>query len=68
MTPDRHMNELFASTYEKLTNIRKAFNCMDKRMLKKDHNQMIRPKLEYAAVVWSPHMLEDIKKLKRIQK
>ena len=29
---------------------------------------MIRPKLEYAAVVWSPHMLKDIRKLERFQK
>ena len=29
---------------------------------------MIRPKLEYAAVVWSPHMLNDSRKLERTQK
>ena len=34
MTLERHMNELLASTYETLTNTRKAFNYMDKSMLK----------------------------------
>ena len=29
---------------------------------------MIRPKFEYATVVWSPHMLKDIRKLEIIQK
>ena len=29
---------------------------------------MIRPKLEYAAVVWSPHKKKDIRKLERIQR
>ena len=29
---------------------------------------MIRPKLEYAAVVWSPHKKNNIRKLERIQR
>ncbi len=29
---------------------------------------MIRPNLEYAEVVWSPHKKKHIKKLERIQK
>ena len=29
---------------------------------------MIRPKLEYAAVVWSPHKKKDVRKLERIQR
>ena len=29
---------------------------------------MIRQRLEYAAVVWSPHAKKDIRKLERIQR
>ncbi len=29
---------------------------------------MIRPRLEYAAVVWSPHVKRNIIKLERVQK
>ena len=29
---------------------------------------MIRPELEYAAMVWLPHMLKDIIKIERIQR
>ncbi|XP_063881680.1 uncharacterized protein LOC135111932 [Scylla paramamosain] len=29
---------------------------------------MLRPRLEYAAVVWSPHIKKDVKKLERIQR
>ena len=29
---------------------------------------MVQPRLEYAAVVWSPHMKNDIRKLERIQR
>ena len=41
---------------------------MDQNMMKKIITTMIRPKLEYAAVVWSPHLKKDIKKLERIQR
>ena len=36
--------------------------------MKKIITNMIRPKLEYAAVVWSPHKMKDIRKLERIQR
>ena len=29
---------------------------------------VIRPKIEYAAVIWSPHKKKDIRKLERIQR
>ena len=37
-------------------------------MMKKIITNIIHPKLEYAAVVWSPHKKKDIKKLERIQR
>ncbi len=41
---------------------------MDKEMMRKIILTMIRPKLEYASVVWSPHKKKEIRKLERIQK
>ena len=37
-------------------------------MMKKIIISMVRPKIEYAAVVWSPHIKKDIKKLERSQR
>ena len=52
-----------------LTNIRvAAFHYMDKYMMKKILTSMIHPRLEYAAVVWSPHAKKNIRKLERIQR
>ena len=51
-----------------LTNIRVAFHYMDENMMKKILTCMIRPRLEYAAVVWSPNAKTDIRKLERIQR
>ena len=51
-----------------LTNIRVAFHYIDKDMMKKIITTMIRPKFEYAAVVWSPSSKRDIRRTERIQK
>ncbi len=37
-------------------------------MVKKLKTSIIRPRLEYAAVVWSPRLKKDIRKLERIQR
>ena len=37
-------------------------------MMKKLIMAMIRPRLEYAAVVWSPYKKKDIQKIERIQR
>ena len=66
--PESHVNKIFGETYNLIRNIRLAFHYMDKEMMKKLITTMIRPKLEYAGVVWSPHKKKHIKKLERIQR
>ena len=68
LKPEKHIGKIFGDTYRMLRNIRVAFHYMDKEMMKKILTTMIRPKLEYAAVIWSPHMKKDINKLERIQR
>ena len=68
LSPEKHINGIFGSTYNFLSNIRVAFHHMDKDMMKKIMTAMVRPRLEYAAVVWSPHTKKDIRKLERIQR
>ena len=51
LSPERHINGIFGSTYGLLTNIRVAFHYLDTIMMNKIITTMIRPKLEYAAVV-----------------
>ena len=65
---ERHISGIFGSTYRMLSNIRVAFCYMDKDMMRKSLTTMVRPRLEYAAVVWSPHIKKDVKKLERIQR
>lgn len=68
LQPGQHISEIFGSTYRLLSNIRVAFHYMDKTMMEKIITTMIRPRVEYAAVVWSPHLKKDIRKLERVQR
>ena len=45
-----------------------AFHFLDKDVIKKIITIMIRPKLEYAEVIWSPHKKKHVLKLERIQR
>ena len=45
-----------------------AFSCLDADMMKKLISSMIRPRLEYAAIVWSLHTKKNIRKLERVQR
>ena len=68
LSRERHAtNQIFGSTYRTLTNIRVAFHYMDKDMMKKTLTSMIRARVEYSAVVWSPNANKDLRKLERIQ-
>ena len=45
-----------------------AFHFLDKDMIRKIILTMIRPKIEYAEVIWSPHKKKHVLKLERIQR
>ena len=68
LSPEDHINKKVRSAYALLANIRVAFKYIDKNMMKKLIVVFIRPILEYAAVIWSPHLKKHICKLERVQR
>lgn len=54
LLPERHINGIFSSTFSLLANIMVVFTYLDKEMQEKLTSTMY-SKLEYAAVIWSPH-------------
>ena len=52
-------------TYWLLNRIKIAFNFVDEDMLEKMIKTLIRPRLEYAAVVWSPHLKKAYIKIRK---
>ena len=63
-----HVDKIFGETYYLVRNIRLAFHCMDKDMVKKLISTVIRPRLEYAGMVWFPHKKKHVWKLERLQR
>ena len=45
-----------------------AFHFLDKDMMRKVITTMIRPKLEYAELIWFPHKKKHVLKFERIQR
>ena len=67
-SPEKHINKITGdSTYQLLRNIRMAFKYLDEEMINKLITSLLQPKLEYTAVIWSPHK-KDLKNLERIQR
>ncbi len=54
LSPGRHINGIFGPTCSLLTNMNVAFNYLDREIMKKIITSIC-PKLEYTAVVWTPH-------------
>ncbi len=54
LTPDKHINKITGETSNLLRRIKMAFTYLDADMMKNLIVSLIRPRLEYAAVVWSP--------------
>ena len=51
LSPEKYINEITGDTYQLLKNIRMAFKYLDEEMIKKLITSLIRPKLEYAAII-----------------
>ena len=68
LSPEKYINILFGKTNSMLQSIGLSFHYLDEDMMKKIFTTLIRPQLEYAAVIWSPHKKKHVKKLERVQK
>ena len=66
LSPEKNINKITGDTYQLLRNIRMGLKYLDEEMINKLITLLIRPKLEYAAVIWSPHKKKDMKKLERL--
>ena len=63
-----HIGKITAKANSILGLIRSTFRFLDVNMMKSLYLSLIRPHLEYAAQIWSPHYQYDIDKLESIQK
>jgi hypothetical protein len=65
---DAHVNKIVGKAYARLGVLFKGFASRDVRVLKRAYVAYVRPILEYASSVWSPHLLKHINAIERVQK
>ena len=65
---ESHIDRIYRETYNVIKNIGLSFHYMDKEMMRKLVTTIIRPRLEYAQVLWSPYKKKHIRKLERLQR
>ena len=68
LSPENHIDRIFGNTFMILRNIRMVFHFLDKDIMRKIITSMVRPKIKYAEVIWSPHKKKHVFKLERIQR
>ena len=68
LSPRKHISKVVGGPYRLITKTKTAFTYVDEDILRKLIVSMIRPQLEYATLVWSPHKKKDITRIERIQR
>ena len=68
LSPEGHINKIVGEGLAIVANIRATFTYLDVDIVKKIIESILRPKLEYAQVVWAPHLKKHIRKLERVQR
>ena len=65
---DQHINSIINKANRNLGIIRKTFEFMDKSIFCLIFKGLVRPHLEYAAPVWSPHFAKHIDAIENVQR
>ena len=65
---DSHMTETVNKANSVLGAIRRSFEYLDKDTFKKLYTALVRPHLEYAHAVWSPHKRQDMATIENVQR
>ena len=65
---DHHINKIINKAYSRIGILFKGFASREVQLLKQAYTTYIRPVLEYASSVWSPHLLKHVNSIERVQK
>ena len=65
---DKHINTIINKANRILAITRKTFECIDKEIFCYIFKGLVRPQLEYAAPVWSPHLIKQKGPLENVQR
>jgi len=63
-----YINKKVNKAYSMMDIMQRSFKHLDSDTFCKLYKGLVRPHLEYAATVWSPHLKGDIRKLESVQR
>ena len=64
----RHVTDICKRANSRMYLLRKCFSCTDSAFLVSMYKAYIRPLIEYATCVWSPHFLKDAEAVEGVQR
>jgi hypothetical protein len=67
LTYDSQINKIVGKAYSRVGIVLKGFASREVRVLRQAYITYVRPVLEYASSVWSPHLLKHINAIERVQ-
>ena len=65
---DKHINNIVGRAYSRVGILFKGFASRSVQVLRQAYITYVRPVLEYASSVWSPHLIKHINAIERLQK
>ena len=68
LKPAKHIENIVKSARQKTGMIRRCFSNLTPEKITKLYTTIIRPALEYASIVWSPHLKKDKLALETVQR
>ena len=65
---DKHIDRIVAKAYSRIGLLLRRFVSRNLRVFRQAYITYIRPLLEYASNVWSPHLIMHINSIERVQR
>ena len=65
---EEHMSTKIIKANSIVGLIRRSFSYLDNKLFKRLYTTFVRPHLEYAQAVWSPHLIKHINMIENVQK
>lgn len=65
---EQHITQITKKAFALIHLIRKAFQDHSSQMILRLYKTYVRPKVEYAHIIWSPYYVKDIEQLERVQR
>ena len=68
LSPSTHIRDIVSRAHKRALAIHRSFVSRDTNMLVRAYKTYVRPMVEHNSVIWSPHNIQDIQEIERVQR